>query len=172
MTQCLLGAAAIDPAADLTPAVVADLYVASHLQLKRVVDELMQTAGLSLARTKLLNQLLKEGPMRQQALATCFGFAPRSITDMVDGLERDGLAERTDDPSDRRAKLVRITPAGEAAVGVSMAVKAELVAHVFGALSTEDQAELVRIVGLIDSAVLTCPRGRIHATGPPAAAPA
>ena len=133
----------------------ADIYVSSHHQLKRVVDEHMQAAGLSLPRTKVLSQLLQEGPMRQQAIATCFGFAPRSITDMVDGLERDGLAERTDDPHDRRAKLVRITPAGELAVGAAMAARADLVYHVFGGLSGADRAELVRIVGLLDAAVLT-----------------
>ena len=95
--------------------------------------------------------------MRQQAIATCFGFAPRSITDMVDGLERDGLAERTDDPHDRRAKLVRITPAGEHAVAAAMAARNEVVHHVFGGLSAADRAELVRLIGLLDAALLTLP---------------
>src|ERR1700712_3026047 len=114
---------------------ICDLYVSSHHQLKRVVDEAMQAAGLSLARTKVLNQLRVEGPMRQQALALCFGYAPRSITDMVDGLERDGLAERLDDPEDRRAKLVRLTPSGESALDAALEVRGELVEHVFGVLT-------------------------------------
>jgi DNA-binding MarR family transcriptional regulator len=142
---------------ELSPTAVSDRYIESHHQLKRVVDEIMQAAGLSLPRTKVLNQLLQEGPMRQQAIATCFGFAPRSITDMVDGLERDGLAERTDDPHDRRAKLVRITPAGVQAVGAAMAARAEVIHHVFGGLSSADRAELVRLIGLLDHAVLTLP---------------
>ncbi len=134
---------------------ICDLYVASHHQLKRVVDDAMQAAGLSLARTKILDQLRVDGPMRQQALATCFGFAPRSITDMVDGLERDGLAERLDDPEDRRAKLVQLTPAGEAALAAALAVRAELVEHVFVVLSPADRAELARLVAAVDAALAT-----------------
>jgi DNA-binding MarR family transcriptional regulator len=149
--------AALDLQRELSAAAVSDLYVTSHHQLKRVVDDAMQAAGLSLARTKLLAQLRVEGAMRQQALALCFGFAPRSITDMVDGLERDGLAERLDDPNDRRAKLVRLTASGEAAVTAALEVRGRLIEHIFGALSTADRAELVRLVRLLDGSVASSP---------------
>jgi DNA-binding MarR family transcriptional regulator len=142
----------------LSNAALCDLYVSSHIQLKKVVDEAMQAAGLSLARAKVLNQLRIEGPMRQQALAMCFGFAPRSITDMVDGLERDGLAERLDDPDDRRAKFVRLTPAGEAAVLAALEVRNELVEHIFGVLTDADRAELARLVAAIDASLATVPK--------------
>ncbi|HEX4395801.1 MAG TPA: MarR family transcriptional regulator [Mycobacterium sp.] len=147
---------ALDPRRELSPAAVSDLYVTSHLQLKRVVDDAMQAAGLSLARTKLLEQL-RQGAMRQQALAMCFGFAPRSITDMVDGLERDGLAERLDDPNDRRAKLVQLTAAGEEALTAALEVRGRLIEHIFGALSVADRRELVRLVRLLDASVASSP---------------
>jgi DNA-binding MarR family transcriptional regulator len=134
-----------------------DLYVAHHHRLKRVVDEAMQGAGLSMARAKVLEQLIAPGPMRQQALAECFGFAPRSITDMVDGLERDGLAERLDDPADRRAKLVRITPAGRLAVDAALRVRVDLVQHIFGVLSAEDRVELARLLTALDNSLATVP---------------
>jgi DNA-binding MarR family transcriptional regulator len=139
-------------------AALCDLYVSSHIQLKKVVDEAMQAAGLSLARAKVLNQLRVEGPMRQQALALCFGFAPRSITDMVDGLERDGLAERVDDPGDRRAKFVRLTASGEAAVLAALEVRNELVEHIFGVLNDADRAELARLVSALDASLATVPK--------------
>jgi len=134
-----------------------DLYVAHHHRLKRVVDEAMQGAGLSMARAKLLDRLMTQGPMRQQALADCFGFAPRSITDMVDGLERDGLAERLDDPLDRRAKLVRITAAGEVAVNAAGRVRVELIQHIFGVLSPRDRVELARLLTALDDSLATVP---------------
>jgi DNA-binding MarR family transcriptional regulator len=34
-------------------------------------------------------------------LAAEFDLAPRTITDVIDALERDGLAERQADPTDR-----------------------------------------------------------------------
>jgi DNA-binding MarR family transcriptional regulator len=134
-----------------------DLYVAHHHRLKRVVDEAMQGAGLSMARAKLLDRLITQGPMRQQALADCFGFAPRSITDMVDGLERDGLAERLDDPGDRRAKLVRITAAGEVAVNAALRVRVKLIEHIFGVLSPADRVELARLLTALDNSLATVP---------------
>jgi DNA-binding MarR family transcriptional regulator len=134
-----------------------DLYVAHHFRLKRVVDEAMQGAGLSMARAKLLDRLNTQGLMRQQALADCFGFAPRSITDMVDGLERDGLAERLDDPGDRRAKLVRITAAGKVALNAALRVRVELIQHIFGVLSPADRVELARLLTALDDSLATVP---------------
>lgn len=141
----------------LSPVALSDLYIAQHHRLKRVVDEAMQGAGLSMARAKLLDQLMARGPLRQQALAERFGFAPRSITDMVDGLERDGLAERLDDPVDRRAKLVRITAAGELAVNAALRVRGELIQHIFGVLPPADRDELARLLALLDESIATVP---------------
>jgi DNA-binding MarR family transcriptional regulator len=137
-----------------------DLYVNQHHRLKRVVDEAMQAVGLSLARAKVLKQLSTEGPMRQQAVAECFGFAPRSITDMVDGLERDGLAERLDDPGDRRAKLVRITAAGEVALSAALQVRNDLVQHIYGALTPADRVELARLLVILDASLATIAKER------------
>ena len=146
-----------DGAAETSAVALSDLYIAHHHRLKRVVDEAMQGAGLSMARAKLLDRLMTQGPVRQQALAESFGFAPRSITDMVDGLERDGLAERLDDPGDRRAKLVRITAAGERALKAALRVRNELIQHIFGVLSPPDRAELARLLMTLDASLATVP---------------
>ena len=68
-------------------------------------------------------RLHEQGPTRQSVLAAEFGLSPHSITDIVDALERLGLAERRPDPTDRRAKLVAITKAGEAGLGVANATQ-------------------------------------------------
>ncbi len=45
-------------------------------------------------------------------LARSAGMTPRNATGLVDTLEREGLVRRDPDPTDRRAVLVRVTPAG------------------------------------------------------------
>src|ERR1700685_4004959 len=105
-----------------------------------------------MARTKMLRRLPEQGPTRQNVLATDFGLSPHSITDLVDGLERLGLAERRPDPTDRRAKLVAITDAGEAALDVANATRERLLKQVFGALSEADRATLLRLLDGLDEA--------------------
>jgi DNA-binding MarR family transcriptional regulator len=85
-------------------------------------------------------------------LAAEFGLSPHSITDLVDGLERLGLAERRPDPTDRRAKLVAITDAGEAALDVANATRERLLKQIFGAMSEADRATFLRLLDGLDEA--------------------
>ena len=80
------------------------------------------------------------------------GVGAHSITDIVDALERDGLAERRADPTDRRAKLVALTGAGESALTVASAVRERLLQQVFGALEAGDRATMVRMLDALDAA--------------------
>ena len=98
-------------------------YMELYHRLHRIVDQAMCSAGLSLARAKVLMRLDAHGPMNQATLAGLLGFAPRSVTETVDGLERDGLVTRTEDPHDRRARIVELTESGHAAVETSTAVR-------------------------------------------------
>jgi DNA-binding MarR family transcriptional regulator len=85
-------------------------------------------------------------------LAVDFGLSPHSITDLVDGLERLGLAERRPDPTDRRAKLVAITDTGEAGLDVANATLERLFTQIFGALSDADRATFLRLLDGLDEA--------------------
>src|SRR5579862_7544827 len=118
----------------------------------RAVSDEMNGCGLSLARTKVLRRLHEQGPTRQNVLAADLGLAPHSITDIVDGLERAGMAERRPDPTDRRAKLVAITDAGEAGLDVANATRERLLKQVFGALSEADRETLLRLLDGLDEA--------------------
>lgn len=61
-----------------------------------------------------LFQTIEEGGTRLTALAGRAGMAKQSMIELVDRAERQGLARRTPDPDDRRAKVVALTPAGAA----------------------------------------------------------
>src|SRR6202161_3865808 len=122
-----------------------------HRMFRAVNDE-MTGCGLSMARTKVLMRLRTQGPTRQSVLAADFGLSPHSITDIVDALEHQGLAERRPDATDRRAKLVAITEAGEACLSVASAARERLLDQIFGALSQEDRATLLRLLDALDEA--------------------
>jgi DNA-binding MarR family transcriptional regulator len=136
----------------ITPEQVGERYLAVHHRMLRAVNDEMLGCGLSMARTKVLRRLHEQGPTRQNVLATEFGLSPHSITDLVDGLERLGLAERRSDPTDRRAKLVAITDAGEAGLDVANATVERLFTQIFGALSDADRTTLLRLLDGLDEA--------------------
>ncbi len=136
----------------VTPEQVGERYLAVHHRMLRAVNDEMNGCGLSMARTKMLRRLHEQGPTRQNVLAADFGLSPHSITDIVDGLERLGMAERRPDPTDRRAKLVAITDAGEAGLDVANATRERLLKEIFGALSEADRATFLRLLDGLDEA--------------------
>jgi DNA-binding MarR family transcriptional regulator len=131
---------------------VGERYLEVHHRMFRAVSDEMNGCGLSLARTKVLRRLHEQGPTRQNVLAADLGLSPHSITDIVDGLERAGMAERRPDPTDRRAKLVAITDAGEAGLDVANATRERLLKQVFGALGETDRETFLRLLDSLDGA--------------------
>ncbi|MEU5530218.1 MarR family transcriptional regulator [Micromonospora chersina] len=95
---------------------------------------------------RALAVLMRHGAVRLSTLAEHLRIAPRSATEVVDGLAERGLVERRPDPVDRRATLVALTGEGERvgeAIRVARAAEAE---RFFGALDPADRAELTRIL--------------------------
>ena len=136
----------------VTPEQLGERYLAVHHRIFRAASDEMSACGLSMARTKILRRLHEQGPTRQNVLATDLGLSPHSITDIVDGMERQGLAERRPDPADRRAKLVAITDAGQASLDVANATWERLLTQIFGALNEDDRATLLRLLASLDEA--------------------
>ncbi|WP_298090921.1 MarR family transcriptional regulator [uncultured Sphingomonas sp.] len=118
---------------------LARVYLMAH----RLTDRAMTAQGASFSRTRLL-LLIQAGNGRARAadIAEVFTMAPRSVTDAVDGLERDGLVQRMPDPEDRRVKRLRITPAGERAILASEPMRVALTERLFVAFDDDDREKL------------------------------
>ncbi|MCU1644145.1 MAG: MarR-family transcriptional regulator [Nocardia sp.] len=128
-------------------------YLAVAYQVRKALDGHMAASGLSLARTKMLDILAAQGPLRQAALAEELGLAQRSVTQAVESLARDGLIERAPDPDDGRAKLVAITPSGAEALAASSAAGAHMLQQVFGSLTAQQLAALDTLLEVVDGAL-------------------
>ena len=63
-----------------------------------------------------------------------------------DGLELAGLVSRTEDERDRRARIVALTPAGDAALAAALIVRAKVMDEIFGSLSAHDRTVLVDLL--------------------------
>jgi predicted transcriptional regulator len=69
------------------------------LRLHRLLDRRMARSGASLARTKVLMLVEREGPVRATDIAEYFGLAPRTVTESLDALERSARRIRPIDAS-------------------------------------------------------------------------
>jgi len=123
------------------------------LRMHRLLDRRMAESGASLARAKLLLFIAKKGPSRASEIADLLSLAPRTVTEGLDGLERDGLVRRDPDPADRRAKLVSLTPEGRTAIAATEPLRVRLIERIFGRLSAEEQAQLGHILSRVSDAL-------------------
>ena len=74
--------------------------------------------GLSEGRFQILVRLRhqSDGRLAMGELAEMLDVSPRTVTGLVDNLERDGLVKRVDAPDDRRSVYAEITEQGRDAV--------------------------------------------------------
>lgn len=122
---------------------IADALLTVIRLMRREIDIAMSTQGLSLARGKLLFTIEREGPTRPSTLANLLDQAPRSITDAIDALERDGLVERRQDTTDRRAQLIALSPAGVKALRAAEKPKQKALEKFFAALDEPQKKNLL-----------------------------
>ena len=82
---------------------------------RRESDQALSDHGLSYATAIPLLVLSRQGEnVRQGVLADELGIEGPSLVRLIDLLQAEGLVERREDPTDRRAKTLHLTKAGEA----------------------------------------------------------
>jgi MarR family transcriptional regulator for hemolysin len=85
--------------------------------MRRELDQALSDHGLSDATAVPLLVLSRQGtPVRQGVLADELGIEGPSLVRLIDLLQAEGLVVRREDPTDRRAKTLHLTPTGEAKV--------------------------------------------------------
>jgi DNA-binding MarR family transcriptional regulator len=83
---------------------------------------------------------LEQRPRRLTSLAADGGVAQPSMTQLVQRLERQGLAERDRDPDDGRVVWVGITEAGRALLADRRTRRAQELADLLATLPPEEEA--------------------------------
>lgn len=91
----------------------AELLMAAARDLRRRFGAATARWGITPSQSRALRIVLAtDEPIRLSALAERLRIAPRSATEVVDGLEGHGLVARQPDPADRRAVCVVATEEG------------------------------------------------------------
>jgi DNA-binding MarR family transcriptional regulator len=112
-----------------------------------------EASGVTVARLRILGMLRGFGPKPMGFFAKEAGIAPRTLTTLIDGLEREGLARRLPHPDDRRATLIEITADGERALRACLKPHRDAVTALFRGLPDADRVALARLIPRLVAAI-------------------
>lgn len=87
------------------------IHEVARLMKRRFEDE-ARAHDITLPQWRTLAQIASDDHVTQAALAAAIDADPMTMSGILDRLDKRGLIERFPDPSDSRAKLARLTPAG------------------------------------------------------------
>lgn len=115
--------------------------------LRRGWAEAIAYTGLAPHQARALRVIAREGQIRPGVLAERLRVTPRSVTEVVDALTRQGLVTRELDPSDRRAMILELTPAGHTMAGeISERRRTHTESVLGGALTVDEERQLVALL--------------------------
>ena len=123
-----------------------DLVLGVARTLRRRFSTALAPWDLSPHQARALRVVAGHDGLRLSELAGALRIAPRSATEVVDGLQERGLVERAADPGDRRAVVLRLTDAGRRVQEEVSAARAADSQELFARLSAEDRATLERVL--------------------------
>lgn len=132
---------------------VADRLHSAAIHLLRKVRREDTHSGLSAARLSALSVIVYAGPLTVGRLAEAEQVRSPTMTQIVDHLVAEGLAEREAVPADARRTLVRATPAGADLMTEGRRRRVASLARDLECLSPEDLATLDRAADLLEAIV-------------------
>lgn len=129
---------------DPTQALAARL-LRGTLGLSRRLRAIRTAGALSPTKLLVLANLRRDGGVAAADLAAEFRVLPQSLTRLLASLDTAGLIVREPDPTDGRKSLIRITPAGEAALSAEMRNRRERLAAAIGHTLTPAEMGMIGI---------------------------
>jgi DNA-binding MarR family transcriptional regulator len=130
------------------PSVVAWLRLARiYHRIDQRTAETMKCFGLSVSRFDVLNHAGTPEGRTQQELAAALLVTKGNVTQLLDGMERDGLIERR---RDGRSKRIYLTDRGRNLRQRAVAAQEAAIAEEFAALEPAQQQDLVALLRTVE----------------------
>ncbi len=130
---------------------IADRLHSAAIHLLRRVRKQDAATGEGPARLSALSVLVFGGPMTLGQLAAAEQVRPPTMSRIVTGLERNGLAERLTDVEDARRVRIRATPRGERLLHQGRRRRIEYLARQLEGLTRQERDTLESAVKLLEA---------------------
>jgi MarR family transcriptional regulator, transcriptional regulator for hemolysin len=112
--------------------------------LRTYADQRARQFGISRAQWGVLVRLDRSEGLKQSELAEILDLQPISLTRLLDRLADNGLIERRDDPNDRRANRLYLTPAARPVLAQLGKLGADVMETVLDGLDGKANERLLR----------------------------
>jgi len=124
----------------------------SHHAIRLLAEQGITNAGLCLTDFAALEALLHKGPLTITQIQEKVLLASGSMTAAIDRLEKLGLVVRKSTSTDRRARIVELTPKGKRVAGQYYEKHARDLEELMSLLSEKEKQQLhasLKKVGLL-----------------------
>ena len=112
-----------------------------------------KSTGLSMPQFSILMQLHHKGLCGMSEISERFDISNAAASQLVEKLVHAGYLERAEDPSDRRAKLLKLSPSGAKLVDEGINERYRWMDELTKNLSAEERAKVAEALNiLIDAA--------------------
>jgi DNA-binding MarR family transcriptional regulator len=128
-----------------TPTTAEDAVMTTMMALGRRLRQRQPGDAVDVSAFPLLRLLTHQGPMRLSTMARVLGLDASTVSRHVRQLEDRGLLERTEDPEDRRASRVAVSPHGAECLAHSIEVRRRLIGEALEGWP-EDDRETLRLL--------------------------
>ncbi len=148
----LAGLAALYPETDIPALEVFSALLGTSAELLCAINASLDRQGASQARFRLLLSLRRAGRngLHPRELAENLGINRASVTSLVDGIEREGLAKRLPFKGDRRSIMVALTPKGERFIDSIAPGRLRRLAELMSCLSKREKQALAALLDKIN----------------------
>jgi len=118
----------------------------AHRSLQRVAIRSIESVEGGLSDFAVLEMLLHKGPQPVNEIGRRIELTSGAITTAVDRLETRGLVTREAHATDRRARIVRLTPAGKQQAARIFAVHKAVMDRAASGLSKTERATIIALL--------------------------
>ena len=115
-------------------------------------NQFAKSTGLSMPQFSILMQLHYKGACGMSAISERFDVSAAAASQLVDKLVQAGYIERTEDPSDRRAKLLKLSTNGTKLVEAGIQERYRWMDELTSRLSAAQQTKISEALSLLTEA--------------------
>lgn len=112
----------------------------------------MEDYGLSMSQINVLMRLYHHDVAGVSDIGAYLGVTNAASSQLIDRLFQMGLLERTEDPVDRRAKQIRLTPQGRSLVERSVKARLDWMKELTSNLTPDQQQQIAEALTLLTQA--------------------